>query len=67
MESRQKKNGEHNFDLKGKGIQNLDTEKKNRKLEKGKGGGKNNFSEQNLSHVYFTPQIALPHSLQLDL
>jgi len=36
MESRQKKNGEHNFDLKGKGIQNLDTEKKNRKLEKGK-------------------------------
>lgn len=25
------------------------------------------FSEQNLSHVYFTPQTALPHSLQFDL
>ena len=25
------------------------------------------FSEQNLSHVYFTLQTALPHSLQLDL
>lgn len=52
---------------------------KSRHQEKEKKGGKGKqkqrpkkkkpttFSEQNLSHVYFTPQTALPHSLQLDL
>ena len=41
----------------GKGKQKQDQKKKTNPT----------FSEQNLSHVYFTPQTALPHSLQLDL
>lgn len=50
----------------------VDTKKKERKGEKEnknktKKKKTTTFSEQNLSHVYFTPQTALPHSLQLDL